>query len=244
MTRTNFSFKQNNSFESSIVCTKTSYNEIYFSGQIEYSSISNLINTINSADETLYMFEDYVLKNYKEKLNLESIDYDTLPIFLHFSSVGGDADLAAFFINYVNSIKRPIIIIASSLVASAGVYIFLSFNKRYAFEKSYFMLHDFLIDFPGFTKLTDIKTFVSQNEQILKLMFENDLVKKTLIKEKIKDDHYLSVNDAKELGFFERIITSIKELEEYQNSLLYRNMFFEFYNTFLIGDLDKTQSMS
>lgn len=239
MTRMNSSFKKNNSFESSMVCTKTSYNEIYFSGQIEHSSISNLINVISNTDETLYFFEDYVLKNYKKKLDLKNIDYDTLPMFLYFSSVGGDADLSAFFINYVNSIKRPIIIIASSLVASAGVYIFLSFNKRYAFEKSYFMLHDFLIDFPGFTKLTDIKTFVSQNEQILKLMFENDLTKKTLIKEKIKDDHYLSVNDAKELGFFERIITSVKELEEYQNSLLYKNLFFEFYNDFFVGDVDK-----
>lgn len=239
MTRMNSSFKKNNSFESSMVCTKTSYNEIYFSGQIEHSSISNLINVISNTDETLYFFEDYVLKNYKKKLDLKNIDYDTLPMFLYFSSVGGDADLSAFFINYVNSIKRPIIIIASSLVASAGVYIFLSFNKRYAFEKSYFMLHDFLIDFPGFTKLTDIKTFVSQNEKILKLMFENDLTKKTLIKEKIKDDHYLSVNDAKELGFFERIITSVKELEEYQNSLLYKNLFFEFYNDFFVGDVDK-----
>lgn len=71
------------------------------------------------------------------RLNLEEANIaEPEPITLYIHSYGGDLDQSQFFCDLVESSHIPVITVAAGVAMSAGLLIFLSGKKRYAFKHS------------------------------------------------------------------------------------------------------------
>ncbi|MDN8842502.1 hypothetical protein Q0M97_14595, partial [Staphylococcus aureus] len=87
-------------------------------------------------------------------------------------------------INLVKGFERDIIFVANSIIASAGVYIFLSAKEsnRFVTSNSFFIMHDFLVNHPQQIGAKDIVDNLDKQYKVLKTIFENEFIKKIGLK--------------------------------------------------------------
>lgn len=187
-------------------------NEIYFSSSIDESSINELIETISNLNS--YLYEQEILFDYK---------LNSVPIIIFFSTPGGVVDDALKLISYFRMLDRKVYLIADSLVASSGVYIYLSVPKenRLSTMFSYFLVHDIKIILPEFTNIKDVLINTEQIYENLKETLE-ELLKEVKIEDKftwnrghIVSDVYLSLKEALDRNFVSKIVNNKNELYEY-----------------------------
>lgn len=154
--------------------------EINFNADIDEFSANELIDVIYYASQELSKFE--VIKG--ENIGIE---LNKIPIIIQFSTFGGDVMQAMRIINLVKGFERDIIFVANSIIASAGVYVFLSAKEsnRFVNSNSFFIMHDFLVNHPQPIGAKDIVENLDKQYKVLKTIFENEFIKKIGLKKKI-----------------------------------------------------------
>jgi ATP-dependent protease ClpP protease subunit len=192
-------------------------NEIYFSSDINEENINDLINSLSNLDASLLDYE-----------YISNLRFYSIPIVLFFSTSGGNVDDALRFISFVRMFDRKIFIVADSLIASSGVYIYLSFPKenRLSTPFSYFMIHDVRIIMPEFTNIKDAMINTQQLYEKLKEILESYILKDIQISDKFSwepgktfsADVYLSLNEAVERNLVHKVVKNKGEIYFYINS--------------------------
>lgn len=181
--------------------------EINFSSEIEDFSVHNFIESIYQVSHELSRFE--VAKGSEIGIGIHQI-----PIVVQFSTFGGDVMQAMRIINLVRNSERNIIFVANSVVASVGVYIFLSAKKsnRFVTHSSFFVMHDFIVSHSHPVGSKDIVNNLDNQYKVLKKIFENEFIKNINLKKKIigsgaHKDLYITAEDSIKYnisdGFFE-----------------------------------------
>lgn len=181
--------------------------EINFSADIDEFSVNEFVDSIYFVSHELSKFE--VVKGNEFGIGLNKI-----PIIVQFSTFGGDVMQAMRLINLVKSFERNVVFVANSIIASAGVYIFLSTKEsnRFVTPNSFFIMHDFLVNHPQPIGSKDIVENLDKQYKVLKTIFENEFIKKIGLKKKVigkgaHKDIYITPEEAIKYnianGFFE-----------------------------------------
>ena len=136
---------------------------------------------------------------YWNRLDKEVSIKDRKPIRIFFNSVGGSLDIEEVIVSVIKLSKTPVYGIALGMVASAASLIYLSCHKRFALPNSYFILHrGSCTNMSGNynevqAAMEDYKT---QIEKMEAFYIENTLYPEEVIKEKIKSDWYIHIEEA------------------------------------------------
>ncbi|BAK53713.1 ClpP protease [Thermus phage TMA] len=154
--------------------------EINFSADIDEFSVNEFVDSIYFVSHELSKFE--VVKGDEFGIGLNKI-----PIIVQFSTFGGDVMQAMRAINLIKGLERDVIFVANSIIASAGVYIFLSAKEsnRFVTSNSFFIMHDFLVNHPQPIGSKDIVENLDKQYKVLKTIFENEFIKKIGLKKKV-----------------------------------------------------------
>lgn len=181
--------------------------EINFSADIDEFSVNEFVDSIYFVSHELSKFE--VVKGNEFGIGLNKI-----PIIVQFLTFGGDVMQAMRVINLIKGFERDVIFVASSIIASVGVYIFLSAKEsnRFVTSNSFFIMHDFLVNHPQPIGSKDIVDNLDKQYKVLKTIFENEFIKKVGLKKKVigkgaHKDIYITPEEAIKCnianGFFE-----------------------------------------
>lgn len=121
------------------------------------------------------------------------------PIRILFNSVGGSLDVADTLIDVIKLSKTPIYGIALGMVASAASLIYLSCHKRYALPNSYWIFHQGSASNLGgsYSEIAAaMEDYRLQVQKMEKFYIENTTYPEEVVKEKIKSDWYIYIEDA------------------------------------------------
>lgn len=195
--------------------------------------ITNVSPTLPSPVESLYwelknkrtywidfeITQDYdLLTLAKEIINLNTEEAKVLnpePIVLYIHSYGGDLNQAQFFCDLIECSHIPIITVAAGVAMSAGLLIFLSGKKRYAFKHSQLLIHQGSASFSG--TADEIKSAQESYEKQLDKMEDyilshTKIDKKTFDKKKLKD-WYVSGDELITMGIADKIIDTFSDIK-------------------------------
>ena len=162
--------------------------------------------------------EDYnLLTLAKEIIYLNNAEVGVTnpsPITLYIHSYGGDLDQAQFFCDLIESSRIPVITVAAGVAMSAGLLIFLSGKKRYAFKHSQLLIHQGSASFSG--TADEIKSAQQSYERKLEKM-ETYILSHTSIDKKLFDkkktkDWYVSGDELIDLGIADKIIETFDDI--------------------------------
>lgn len=162
--------------------------------------------------------EDYLLLILAKeliRLNLEEANIaEPEPIILFIHSYGGDLDQSQFFCDLVETSHIPVITVAAGVAMSAGLLIFLSGKKRYAFKHSQLLIHQGSAAFSGTAE--EIKSAQESYERKLDkmeryILSHTSIDKKLFDKKKLKD-WYVSGEELLSLGIADKIIENFKDI--------------------------------
>lgn len=136
------------------------------------------------------------------------------PITIYIHSYGGDLDQAQFFCDLIEASHIPIITVAAGVAMSAGLLIFLSGKKRYAFKHSQLLIHQGSASFSG--TADEIKAAQESYERKLEKM-ESYILSHTHIDKKLFDkkkskDWYVSGEELLTLGIADLIVEKFSDI--------------------------------
>lgn len=139
---------------------------------------------------------------------------ERVPIRLFFFTPGGDLDVNFLLCDAIKLSETKVIGIGTSLVMSAGAFIYLSCHERLALPRAQFLLHSGSAD--GISGTADqVAAFNAQYKKQVKqlkdYLVECGLPKK-LVDSKMRGEWFIDANEAVELGIAHRIVQSIDEL--------------------------------
>lgn len=149
---------------------------------------------------------------YWNRMDKEISIKDRKPIRIFFNSVGGSLDIEEVIVSIIKLSKTPVYGIALGMVASAASLIYLSCHRRFALPNSYFILHrGSCTNMSGNynevqAAMEDYKT---QIEKMEAFYIENTLYPEEVIKDKIKSDWYIHIEEALEYGIVTDLIETI-----------------------------------
>ncbi len=139
---------------------------------------------------------------------------DPEPITLYIHSYGGDLDQAQFFCDLIESSHVPVITVAAGVAMSAGLLIFLSGRKRYAFKHSTLLIHQGSAAFSGTAE--EIKSAQESYERKLdkmeKYILSHTTIDKKLFDKKKSKDWYVSGDELISLGIADKIIEDFSDI--------------------------------
>ena len=149
------------------------------------------------------------------RINIEESNVaNPTPITFYIHSYGGDLDQAQFFCDLIESSNVPIITVAAGVAMSAGLLIFLSGKKRYAFKHSQLLIHQGSASFSG--TADEIKSAQESYEKKLKRMEEYILshtsIDKKLFDKKKSSDWYVSGDELVTMGIADKILESFSDI--------------------------------
>lgn len=149
------------------------------------------------------------------RINIEESNVNSpKPITLYIHSYGGDLDQAQFFCDLIEASNVPIITVAAGVAMSAGLLIFLSGTKRYAFRHSQLLIHQGSASFSG--TADEIKSAQESYEKKLKRMEDYILshtsIDKRLFDKKKSSDWYVSGDELITYGIANKIIESFSDI--------------------------------
>ncbi len=130
------------------------------------------------------------------------------PIQLYINTPGGSVIDGLAIIDTMMLISAPIHAIAIGLVASMGIPILVSADKRYSTKNTRFMIHNVSAGARG--HIEDMKIQIN-NTEILgslsdKIMFNNTTVTPNIYKKKASRDWWLSSEEALEYNIVDEIL--------------------------------------
>ncbi len=176
------------------------------------------------AEHRAYWIDYEITDNYnlltlaKEiiKLNItEAGVTNPVPITLYIHSYGGDLDQAQFFCDLIESSHIPVITVATGVAMSAGLLIFLSGKRRYAFKHSTLLIHQGSAAFSGTAE--EIKSAQESYERKLEKMEQYILshtsIDKKLFDKKKNKDWYVTGDDLINYGIADKIIENFSDIK-------------------------------
>lgn len=143
------------------------------------------------------------------------------PIRIFINSPGGEVYSGHAFFDAIRFVKSPVYIIGNGLIASAGALIYLSVPKerRLSLPNARYMIHQPLLQMSENSPYrTEIEVEIEAKEiETLRRTLNTIIAEstgKTLseIEAATERDHWLSAEEAKEMGLVGKIITSASEL--------------------------------
>lgn len=151
-----------------------------------------------------------ILKWNKEDKDIEISKRKPIRIF--FSSPGGSLDVEETIVSIIKLSKTPVYGIAIGLVASAASLIYLSCHKRYALPNAYFIFHrGSCQNLEGNyneiqAAMEDYRIQVGKMEDFY---INNTKYPEEVIREKIKSDWYIYVDEAIKYEVVNELVESI-----------------------------------
>ena len=176
------------------------------------------------AEHRVYWIDYEITDNYnlltlaKEIIKLNKVEEGVTnpdPITLYIHSYGGDLDQAQFFCDLIESSHIPIITVATGVAMSAGLLIFLSGKRRYAFKHSTLLIHQGSAAFSGTAE--EIKSAQESYERKLDKMEQYILshtsIDKKLFDKKKNKDWYVTGDDLITYGIADKIIENFSDIK-------------------------------
>lgn len=136
------------------------------------------------------------------------------PIILYIHSYGGDLDQAQFFCDLVESSRVPIITVATGAAMSAGLLIFLSGKRRYAFRHSSLLIHQGSASFSGTAEEIDSaqKSYKRKLEKMKRYILSRTSINEKLFEKNKTKDWYVSGDELISLGIADKIIENFSDI--------------------------------
>lgn len=137
---------------------------------------------------------------------------DRQPIRIFFNSAGGNLDIEEVIVSIIRISKTPIYGIALGMVASAASLIYLSCHRRFALPNAYFIFHRGSCQNMGgnYNEIqAAMEDYRAQIEKMEAFYIENTTYPEEVIKEKIKSDWYIHIDEALQYGIVTDLIESI-----------------------------------
>lgn len=191
-------------------------NTIVFHDDVTPESADSLIKLLHQLDREKQMQTAENLDNIFKFIDSDNevvqriIDSVKLsnPIHLYISTSGGDVVEAFRIINAIERLDTPVFTYADGMVASAGIWILISGEKRYSFAHNSMMLHNVLVEISGDYK--NVLAKISHTDKLQEYLYDMLLSRTKLNREKIdhifKYDYFFDAKEALELGIIDEII--------------------------------------
>ncbi|MBO4369135.1 MAG: ATP-dependent Clp endopeptidase proteolytic subunit ClpP [Desulfovibrio sp.] len=150
-------------------------------------------------------------------LFLESQDPEK-EISLYINSPGGSVTAGFAIYDTMRYITAPVSTVCMGMAASMGAFLLCAGEKgmRYALPNSQIMIHQPLGGYRG--QATDIeihaKEIIRLKERLNRIMAENAGRSFEEIAQTTERDHFLTAEEAQELGLIDRVLVSRKDLEK------------------------------
>lgn len=166
-------------------------------GQIDYEiaiAVDSVIRFWNRADE---------------EANIPVSNRKPIKIYLH--SPGGYLTSTFTMIDAIKMSKTPVYTIAIGEVYSGGFFTFLAGHKKYAYPHSSFLYHEGATANGGdANKFRNFaKFYETQLNQLKQIVLENSKITEEEYDKHIKDDWWLTAEEAVEYGIADEIITEL-----------------------------------
>lgn len=166
-------------------------------GQIDYEiaiAVDSVIRFWNKADE-----EANIPVNHRK------------PIKIYLHSPGGYLTSTLTMIDAIKMSKTPVYTIAIGEVYSGGFFTFLAGHKKYAYPHSSFLYHEGATANGGdANKFRNFaKFYETQLNQLKQIVLENSKITEEEYNKHIKDDWWLTAEEAVEYGIADEIITKL-----------------------------------
>jgi ATP-dependent Clp protease protease subunit len=170
-----------------------------------------LINEF-AKDRTVFMegsFEEETCQLLTKQLLYLYSQNQKKDIIIYIDSYGGDACSFLQIYNLLDSFKCKVKTIVSGKAMSAGAYLLLSGTKgeRFAYKNSQIMLHELAYSM-RYSKLHDQAKEYEYSVKLMKILY-NITKKNTKIKNVenyLKEDQFISTEEALKLGIIDKII--------------------------------------
>lgn len=149
------------------------------------------------------------------RLNIEEAGVtEPKPLTLYIHSYGGDLDQAQFFCDLVESSHVPIITVAAGVAMSAGLLIFLSGKRKYAFKHSQLLIHQGSASFSGTAEEIEAaqKSYKRKLEKMKKYILSHTSITDRLFAKNKGKDWYVSGEELITLGIADKIIENFGDI--------------------------------
>lgn len=176
-----------------------------------------IIDLYNSLDRQLYIKDvcdglgiavDTVIRFWNRYDEQHDIPVEERkPIRIYIDSYGGSLSDAFTIINSIHMSKTPVYTIVIGCAYSAGFFISIAGHKRYAYSFASFLYHEGSASNSGtanqFQNFSDF--YKRQLQQLKKHTLACTSISEELYNEKRRDDWWLDVDEALELGIIDEI---------------------------------------
>ena len=136
------------------------------------------------------------------------------PIYIFIHTYGGDVLQSLYFCDLIKNSRIPVYTVAMGATMSAGFYILISGQKRFAFEHSSILCHSGSLGVEG--TQSEVDSFYKSNKKRLEdikkyVLTMTQIPEKEYNKNKNKD-WYMTAEEALEYGVIDKIATSVIDL--------------------------------
>ena len=194
-------------------------NHIYFKGDVENSSVLQLIKAIKKYNTDIennrkFITTDFLTKykddkDHKDKLLNLKLGIVPDPIYLHIMSYGGSILAAMSAIDAIKNSKIPIYTVIDGFAASAGTMMSVMGKKRYMTSHSYALIHQLSSSAWG-TMQTLIDSHENHKmfmERIKKIYIEKTKLTPEELEEQLKHDIWWDIDTCIAKGLVDEIYT-------------------------------------
>jgi len=172
--------------------------------------------SVHSENNNIYFNDDitesscFALKKELRQVDKKYKDLESVPIYLHLTTNGGDIHSALSVVDCINALTCSVYTVIDGFVASAGTLLSLAGEKRYIRQNAYALIHQ-LRSGGYWGKLEEIKDTYFNLNQIAKHITDYYLDKTKMTKKKLlellKKDIILNTEECIKLGLVDEIYT-------------------------------------
>lgn len=163
--------------------------------------IKHVVDGLGFAVDTVIRFWN----RYDDEHNIKV--EDRKPIRIYIDSLGGSLSDAFTIINSISMSKTPVYTVVIGCAYSAGFFIAIAGHKRYAYPLASFLYHEGSASNSGtanqFQNFSDF--YKKQLQQLKNHTLSHTSISEELYNEKRRDDWWLDVDEALELGIIDEI---------------------------------------
>lgn len=163
-------------------------------------------------DDTCVEYAKQIIDWNREDSGIEPSQRRPIKIYIH--SGGGSLYAAWSLIDAMILSKTPIITIGLGCIYSAASMIFIAGHKRYCAPHSTYMIHDgHTQTSDNVAKVLDTLEFTKAGEEKIKQYYvERTKITPELYDKQYRSDWYLHVDEMKEYGIIDSVVTDLSEI--------------------------------
>jgi len=174
------------------------YNHVYFHAAVNVKNINRVLKELQDT------------QRYCEKM-MKKLNIETIPIYLHINSYGGNVVDGSILIDYIMASKIPIYSIAEGVCMSMAAYFSIFCKKRYILPSTTIMIHQMTLGRVNRRRLVDVNEEVKHELEFDKKQREMFLKYTKIPENKLKKywrkDKYFTAEKALKYGLVDEIIT-------------------------------------